>query len=265
MKINLQAFCTLNTSYGILSYHILKELIAQGHDVSFTPVGGVDNQNLTQEYINLLNQTHVDARKPSFFRDGVSLSINHQFNLAQHIGRGKQIGRLIVISKSDNNRRKPYWLCKCECGNIKDISHDSLCHGTQSCGCFSAEVTSKRLSKKVGDITKGMWNSLLNGAISRNFEFNITMEYGWELFLKQNKKCNLTGVDISFGKTFYDRINGLTTASLDRIDSSKGYIEGNVQWVHKNLNRMKWDFDQSYFIEMCSRVYHYANKSNNSN
>lgn len=27
---------------------------------------------------------------------------------------------------------------------------------------------------------------------------------------------------------------------FDRIDPNKGYIIGNVQWVHKHINMMKW-------------------------
>lgn len=42
---------------------------------------------------------------------------------------------------------------------------------------------------------------------------------------------------------------------LDRIDSSKGYIEGNVQWVHKDVNMMKQNYSQKYFIEMCKKIY----------
>lgn len=44
------------------------------------------------------------------------------------------------------------------------------------------------------------------------------------------------------------------TASLDRIDSSKGYIEGNVQWVHKYVNVMKWDFSMEEFLDICRKI-----------
>ena len=47
------------------------------------------------------------------------------------------------------------------------------------------------------------------------------------------------------------------TASLDRIDSKKGYIEGNIQWVHKDINRMKWAFNEDYFIKLCNNIYQY--------
>lgn len=45
-----------------------------------------------------------------------------------------------------------------------------------------------------------------------------------------------------------------TTASLDRIQNDKGYIEGNVQWVHKDINRMKNIFEQNYFIDICKKI-----------
>jgi hypothetical protein len=41
---------------------------------------------------------------------------------------------------------------------------------------------------------------------------------------------------------------------LDRVDSSKGYIEGNVQWVHKTINLMKQSFNQKEFIHFCKLV-----------
>jgi hypothetical protein len=44
------------------------------------------------------------------------------------------------------------------------------------------------------------------------------------------------------------------TASLDRIDSSKGYTIENVQWVHAIINNMKWDMPQSEFLSFCYAV-----------
>lgn len=44
-------------------------------------------------------------------------------------------------------------------------------------------------------------------------------------------------------------------ASLDRIDSSKGYIPGNVQWVDKRVNYMKQALPEGEFAELCRLVY----------
>ena len=52
-------------------------------------------------------------------------------------------------------------------------------------------------------------------------------------------------------------------ASLDRIDSKKGYIEGNVHWVFKSINRLKSDLTHTEFIELCGLVSKYSNLINN--
>jgi hypothetical protein len=53
---------------------------------------------------------------------------------------------------------------------------------------------------------------------------------------------------------FAYRVADPSDASLDRIDSSKGYIDGNVQWVHKEVNEMKMQATQNEFIEYCNLV-----------
>lgn len=73
----------------------------------------------------------------------------------------------------------------------------------------------------------------------------------WELFLKQERKCALSKEEIRFPSNYKDKTG---TASLDRIDSNLGYVEGNVQWVHKDVNKMKSDFSEEYFICWCKKI-----------
>jgi len=82
-------------------------------------------------------------------------------------------------------------------------------------------------------------------------EISITIEDAWDLFLKQDKKCALTGLLLKID------IKSNGTALLDRIDSSKGYTIDNIQWVHKDINFMKKNYSQDYFIEMCKKVVEY--------
>jgi hypothetical protein len=77
------------------------------------------------------------------------------------------------------------------------------------------------------------------------------MEYLWELYEKQCGKCAITGIPIEFEK---DKPNAPHEASLDRIDSSMGYVIGNVQWVHRDVNFMKSDFTMEYFLSLCKLV-----------
>jgi hypothetical protein len=80
-------------------------------------------------------------------------------------------------------------------------------------------------------------------------EFDLTNEYIHNLFLNQDQKCNLTGWEINLFNE-----NQPITASLDRIDSKKGYIKNNVQWLHKDINCIKLDFSQGEFIRLCKDV-----------
>ncbi len=90
-----------------------------------------------------------------------------------------------------------------------------------------------------------------NTARKRGLDFNLTMPYLEELFTRQDGKCPYTGWALTFSKTTttYDG-----TASLDRIDSTKGYVQGNVQWVHKHINLMKLAHAHEEFVELCKAV-----------
>ena len=74
------------------------------------------------------------------------------------------------------------------------------------------------------------------------------------IYLKQNKLCALTGHPINFSRIYSKK----QIASLDRIDSNKGYIENNVQWVHKDINKLKTDFNSDTFLKLCYMVTDYT-------
>lgn len=59
------------------------------------------------------------------------------------------------------------------------------------------------------------------------------------------EKCPLSGKTLTC-KTH--RFDSMATISLDRIDSSLGYIKGNVRWVHKDINIMKWNMSDEEFL-----------------
>jgi len=107
------------------------------------------------------------------------------------------------------------------------------------------------------EISKTYWENVKTGARNRRISFNLKIESVWELYLKQNKKCSLSGLDIGF------EASKSNSASLDRIDSKKGYEIDNVQWVHKYINQMKWDMSQEHFIEMCKTITNYQKKKKN--
>lgn len=109
-------------------------------------------------------------------------------------------------------------------------------------------------TKKFGDIHKSYLYCLKTRAKNKNLDFNIDGDYLWSLFLKQNKKCALSGLEICFPQAWGAKSKTKITASLDRIDSNKGYIKGNIQWVHKTINSMKMDMTDKEFINLCKMV-----------
>lgn len=94
-----------------------------------------------------------------------------------------------------------------------------------------------------------IWTNIRNGAKKRGFVFDITIDYIWKIFIKQRKKCALTGCNLIFS-----RKRNKTTASIDRIDSKKGYIKDNVQIIHKDINKLKMDFSEEKLFDMCSKI-----------
>lgn len=150
-----------------------------------------------------------------------------------------------------------YWKCRCNLCNRETIAEggDLKSGHKKSCGCLRLTKKGSNNSrwKGIGEMSGRFFALLRQGSIRRNIEFAISREYAWNLFLTQNKKCALSGVELVFG--IYARYKKtLQTASLDRIDNSKGYIEGNVQWVHKELNLMKLCHSQEEFIHWCKLV-----------
>lgn len=74
-----------DTGYGIASFNILKELYKLNKDISFFPIGqpGVNNQQDYDLLIELIkNSQDLDINAPF-------VKIWHQFDLAEHIGRGE--------------------------------------------------------------------------------------------------------------------------------------------------------------------------------
>ncbi len=169
---------------------------------------------------------------------------------------GNKYGEWTVLGPSEITRR--VW-CRCSCGYECAVRKHDLKRGssTKCKACASLQNGEKNNNwKGVGDVGSTYFSRIKKGAIRRGHEITITLTEISELYDKQEGKCALTGLPISI-----KRVGG--DASLDRIDSSKGYIKGNVQWVDKRVNNMKQALPEGEFIEMCRLVFLH-NKENRS-
>jgi len=91
---------------------------------------------------------------------------------------------------------------------------------------------------------------------SKNRECDIDLQYLKEVWEKQEGKCPYLKRKLVLPLTdqSHNKSNPNLIASLDRIDSSKGYIKGNVQFISTTLNFAKNKYDEKVLlnlIEMC--------------
>jgi hypothetical protein len=95
------------------------------------------------------------------------------------------------------------------------------------------------------------FNRIKKNAKSRGHNCNISIKDAWKQFVKQNGKCALTNIELKFDSASSIRDGN---ASLDRINSSRGYTKNNIQWVLKHINMMKRNLPEHEFIHYCKLV-----------
>lgn len=117
------------------------------------------------------------------------------------------------------------WLCK-SCAN-----HDNTFKG------------------RIGPMPITWFETKRKSGLHRGYVWDITPEDIITMWNNQNRICALSGTPIGWAE------KGLTaTVSIDRIDSSEGYLKDNIQLLHKDVNMMKQAFSQEYFISVCKAV-----------
>lgn len=152
--------------------------------------------------------------------------------------------------------RNVLWLVECDCHRTqKWVQGNTLMNPNTNFKCRKC-ATPERLQTflvtkgAVGDFHQGKFSKIQRCAKARDIEFNLTKEYLNELYQKQHGICAITG----------DTLSDINESSLDRIDSSKGYIEGNVQWVTVQANKCKHVLSMQELYEFCCKVLNHANQ-----
>lgn len=163
---------------------------------------------------------------------------------------GLRSGLLVAVRKTDQRKAGHIiWECECDCGERSFVRLGDLLRkdgrALKSCGC---DRTPPRERSPVwmgcGEVSSKYYSTIKSRCKTKGIPLEVTIEDIADLYDKQRRTCALTGWEIQAGET----------ASLDRIDSSKGYEKDNVQWVHKDINRFKSNFTLEEMYEMCKAL-----------
>jgi len=136
----------------------------------------------------------------------------------------------------DTGRPKNY-LCKV-CGTT-----DPTMFNKKSKSCCT-HCTSGIHDSKIIDIAKYFkykFSCIRGSATKRDLAFNLTVEDLISQYLKQNKVCAFSKKEFIMGDENY-------MLSIDRIDSTKGYVKNNFQFIRMVYNRMKGTLPNEEFL-----------------
>jgi hypothetical protein len=152
-----------------------------------------------------------------------------------------QVGRLVVnkLLGKHAKRRTLIWSAVCSCGNETKVTSAELSAGhTKSCGCLYNEILKQRNEEFAEKYkTHGMAGTAEQKAWKR---------------IKQrclNPKCDeyevysKIGISKAFAEDFMNFYNDIGPipdnftgrVSVDRIENSLGYVEGNVRWANDEM------------------------------
>lgn len=147
--------------------------------------------------------------------------------------RGRRFGRLTVIDASPRkDGHSSWWVCQCDCGNIKEVSRSCLIRGaSKSCGCLKHEravAHGKQMMSKhgwYGTRVYSVWKRIIdrceNPSVPQYKNYGgrgIRMCDEW----RNNPKAFCEWA-IAHGYA-----EGL---SLDRIDVNGDYEPNNCRWI----------------------------------
>lgn len=168
---------------------------------------------------------------------------------------GKRFGRLVVqylIGRGLDGKGGPLlWQCVCDCGRQTAVRNHCLKSGhTKSCSCLRDEIlkTKPITHGRTGTTEWKRWNNMKDriktlGNDPNSAYFGLEIEEEW----------------IESFDSFLEHIGEVPSdfkgkPTLDRIDTSKGYVKGNVRWAtfeEQARNRGMWMNNKSGVTGVC--------------
>lgn len=185
--------------------------------------------------------------------------IGKTYNYLTIINEAKSIDK---ISKEGWKYKITILNCKCVCGNFKEVRMSNLKNGgIKSCGCKRRQLINKGIDiaykkKYTNPVELKLHTAYKQDAKRSNRLFEIELENFTKLI---NSNCHYCGIEPYLIRS--NKTKSVTKAlnGVDRIDSKKGYIEGNVVACCPTCNRAKMAMSLKEFKNWINRIYNHIN------
>lgn len=163
---------------------------------------------------------------------------------------------LVAVCPTNLRRnRAVLWKFRCICGNEKVISPRDVISGRiKSCGCATSYLVNKRKRLPEGEAAfRQMYRSYRQAATLRGFVFGLSQDEFKSLTKQDCYYCGIRpqqSYEIKANDTAPYIYNG-----VDRLNSSNGYVLGNVVPCCGFCNRMKMDSNLEEFLSKIKSIF----------
>lgn len=130
--------------------------------------------------------------------------------------------------------------------------HKGFC---KECNKKSRRIQKLELRKNIKQYFNRIIANLRHRSKEINVPFNVTGEYLYNQYIKQNSLCYWTGKNFDMDTEYPDKSRpGDNFLSVDRLDPKKGYVEGNLVLCLWKVNQVKNNLDSNQFLDLCSLI-----------
>lgn len=177
---------------------------------------------------------------------------------------GQRFGHLTAVDHCSRSRKSGrgtvvVWRVTCDCGNEREVASQALTFGrTKTCvqkECpFYRALRSKMKGKNYVSGQQHIYSTYRRKSIDSDREFTLTAVEFFALLDANCFYCDAPPGNLS--KRGPRKEDEYWYNGVDRIDSARGYVLGNVRTACWICNRMKNILTDEQFLEHIRKLYH---------
>lgn len=194
------------------------------------------NKNKKNGLSHLCKECHSEYRRQHYLenKDKVTTQVYDYNSKHPELKTKRKENKL--LNRPNKKAGRIFECACCVCNNIIFVSKKDIENGIK-------KFCSKNCRNKNNKSDYYYYLKSVNKrANDKKLDFNLTEDFIKDLLeKKQNNRCIITNSYIQIKKK-KEETSLFETASLDRIDNTKGYTKDNVQWVMLAINYMRLDF-----------------------